>query len=80
MLFAVVAPALGGTILTWVLVKSIIDLSKPANSESGDSWLGLGPPLVIGIGFMALGVVLMLWWSRGHRAFFQRASHGPLRR
>ena len=23
--------------------KSIYDLSKPANSESGDSWLGLGP-------------------------------------
>jgi amino acid transporter len=72
MLFAVVAPALGGVILTWVLVKSIIDLSKPANSESGDSWFGLGPPLVIGIGFMALGVVLMLWWSRGHSAFFRQ--------
>jgi amino acid transporter len=72
MLFAVVAPALGGVILTWVLVKSIVDLSKPANSESGDSWFGLGPPLVIGIGFMALGVVLMLWWSRGHRTFFRQ--------
>jgi amino acid transporter len=72
LLFAVVAPALGGAILTWVLVKSIIDLSKPANSESGDSWFGLGPPLVIGIGFMALGVVLMLWWSRGQRSFFRQ--------
>ncbi len=72
MLFAVVAPALGGVILTWVLAKSIVDLSKPANSESGDSWFGLGPPLVIGIGFMALGVVLMLWFSRGHRTFFRQ--------
>ncbi|HEX4344782.1 MAG TPA: APC family permease [Solirubrobacteraceae bacterium] len=72
LLFAVIAPALGGVILTWVLVKSVIDLSKPANSESGDSWFGLGPPLVIGVGFMLLGAVLMVWWSRGHRRFFEQ--------
>ena len=72
LLFAVTRPLVGGAILTWVLVKSIIDLSDPANSESGDSWFGLGPPLVIGIGFMLLGVLLMLWWSRGHRAFFKQ--------
>lgn len=72
LLFAVLAPAAGGAILTWVLVRSIIDLSDPAGSESGDSWLGLGPPLVIGIGFLLLGAVLMLAWSRGHRAFFRR--------
>jgi amino acid transporter len=71
LLFAVIAPAVGGAILTWVLVKSVIDLSDPANSTSG-SWLGLGPPLVIGIGFMLLGVVLMLAWSRGHRGFFRQ--------
>jgi amino acid transporter len=72
LLFAVVAPAVGGAILTWVLVKSVVDLSDPANSESGSSWLGLGPPLVIGIGFMLLGVVLMLAWSRGNPAFFRQ--------
>jgi len=72
LLFAVVAPALGGVILTWVLVKSIIDLSDPANSDSGDSWLGVGPPLVIGVGFMVLGAVLMVVWSRRERAFFER--------
>ena len=55
-LFVGVAPVLGGAILTWVLIKSIIDLSKPANSESGDSWLGVGPPLVIGVGLMLFGV------------------------
>jgi amino acid transporter len=71
LLFAVAAPAVGGVILTWVLVKSIIDLSDPANSASGSSWLGLGPPLVIGIGFMVLGAVLMVVWSRGHRTFFR---------
>jgi amino acid transporter len=74
LLFAVVAPALGGVILTWVLVKSIIDLSDPANSESGDSWLGVGPPLVIGVGFMMLGAVLMVVWSRRERAFFEQPA------
>ncbi len=74
LLFAVVAPALGGVILTWVLVKSIIELSDPANSESGNSWLGVGPPLVIGIGFMVLGAVLMVVWSRQERAFFRRRA------
>jgi amino acid transporter len=72
LLFAVVAPAAGGAILAWVLVKSVVDLSDPTSSASGSSWLGLGPPLVIGIGFMALGVVLMVVWSRGQRAFFRR--------
>ena len=71
LLFAVVAPVVGGAILAWVLVKSIIDLSDPANSTSG-SWLGVGPPLVIGVGFMLLGAVLMVVWSRNDRAFFRR--------
>ena len=70
-----VAPVLGGAILTWVLVKSIIDLSKPENSESGDSWLGVGPPLIIGVGLMLFGVVLMFWWyAAGHRDFFGRKA------
>ena len=47
-----------------------MDLSKPENSESGDSWLGLGPPLVIGVGFLLLGVVLMLIWRGGHPGYF----------
>jgi amino acid transporter len=67
-----VLPLLGGLMLFGVLVKSCIDLSKPENSESGNSWLGLGPPLVIGIGSMLLGVLLMLWWSAGHKDFFRR--------
>jgi len=72
LLFAVVAPVAGGVILTWVLVKSIIDLSDPANSASGNSWFGVGPPLVIGAGFMVLGAVLMLVCSRRERPFFRR--------
>jgi amino acid transporter len=67
-----VAPFLGGVILTFVFIKSCIDLSDPANSESGNAWLGLGPPLVIGLGFLLLGVVLMIWWRLTHPDFFKR--------
>jgi amino acid transporter len=68
-----VAPLIGALILTWLFFKSCKDLSKPANSESGDSWLGVGPPLVIGIGFLVFGAVLMvIWYAAGHREFFRR--------
>ena len=71
--FLGLAPMLGGVILLWIFVKSCIDLADPANSESGDSWLGLGPPFVIGIGFLLLGVVLMIIWRlAGHQEFFGR--------
>jgi amino acid transporter len=72
LLFAVVAPAVGGVILAWVLVKSVIDLSDPANSASQTAWFGLGPPLIIGIGFMVLGAILMVVWSRHDGAFFKQ--------
>jgi amino acid transporter len=67
-----VGPTLGGLMLTAIFIKSCYDLSKPENSESGDSWFGLGPPLVIGVGFLLLGVVLMLVWRVNHKTFFQR--------
>ena len=67
-----VGPTLGGLILAAIFVKSCYDLSKPENSESGDSWFGLGPPLVIGLGFLVLGVVLMLLWRIEHKDFFKR--------
>ncbi len=71
--FLGVAPVLGGLMLTAIFVKSCIDLSKPSNSESGDSWLGLGPPFVIGLSFMVLGGILMLIWrAQGHPEFFKR--------
>ena len=48
---------------------------RPANSASGDSWFGIGPPLIIGIGFLIFGVILMvIWYLTGHRAFFRRKT------
>ena len=65
------APFTGGAILTCVFVKSCIDLGR---ADAGSStYFGIGSPLVIGIGFLLLGVVLMaIWYAAGHREFFRR--------
>ncbi|MEU9736700.1 APC family permease [Streptomyces sp. NPDC048002] len=55
-------PLIGSALLAWLLVESIGDMSDPANSYSGVSWFGVGPPLVIGIGIAVTGVVLMIVW------------------
>jgi amino acid transporter len=72
--FVGVGPSLGGVILFYLLIKNAIELSDPANSESGNSWLGIGPPLLIAIVFMVLGVVLMaVQWNKVP-AFFRRKA------
>jgi amino acid transporter len=71
-LIAGLGSALGAIMLGYVLVKSCIDLANPANSTSGESWLGLGAPLMIGILSMILGVVLMFLQWRAAPAFFRR--------
>ena len=71
-LFIGAAPLVGALILTWALVQSMIDLADPANSESGDSWFGFGPPLVIAVVLMGLGVVLMLLQRIREPEFFRR--------
>ena len=65
-------PDLGGAILFYLLVKNAIELSDPANSESGNSWLGIGPPLVIAVFFLILGVLLMFVQWRAFPDFFRR--------
>jgi amino acid transporter len=71
-LIAGLGSALGAIMLGYVFVKSCIDLANPANSESGQSWLGVGPPLAIGILSLLVGVVLMLLQWRAAPAFFER--------
>ncbi len=73
-LLAGVMPLLGGLSLGYVLVKSIIDLSDPANSASGTSWFGVGPPLLITVALLGLGIVLMLLQWRVSPAFFRRKA------
>jgi amino acid transporter len=65
------APFTGGAVLLFVFVRSCIDLGR---ADAGSTtYFGIGSPLVIGLGFLALGVVLMVIWRlAGHREFFAR--------
>lgn len=55
-----VGPLIGAVMLIWLLGLSIVDMSEPTNSFTGQSWFGLGPPLVIGIFIFIVGLVLMV--------------------
>ncbi|MFD9500036.1 APC family permease [Streptomyces sp. NPDC060035] len=63
-------PLIGAGLLTWLLVRSVIDMADPANSYTGASWFGLGPPLVIGIGISVVGVLIMVVWRLRSAAFW----------
>jgi amino acid transporter len=66
-----VGPLVGAAMLGWLLALSVRDLADPGNSYTGQAWLGVGPPLVIGVGLLAAGVGLMLWWRRRDRTFWR---------
>jgi amino acid transporter len=70
--FVGLGPLIGGLILFYLLIKNGIELSDPANSESGNSWLGIGPPLLIAAFFLVLGVLLMFVQWRKVPSFFRR--------
>jgi amino acid transporter len=66
-----VGPFLGGAVLLFVFVESCIDLGRAHAGST--TFFGVGSPLVIGLGFLALGGVLMaIWRLAGHREFFGR--------
>ncbi len=65
-------PLLGGLSLTWVLIASLDSLWYPANSSSGTSWFGVGPPFILGVGFILVGVVLMFVSTGYYKTFFSR--------
>lgn len=63
-------PLVGGLILSWLFVRAAISFADPAEAASGEV-LGVGPPLVIGLGFLVLGILGVLGWrAAGHRGFF----------
>lgn len=74
LLFIGIGPVLGAVMLTWLLVQSVIDMSDPANSYTGQAWFGVGPPLVIGIAIAIAGAVVMLWWRGKDDAFWQERA------
>jgi amino acid transporter len=67
-----VCPTIGALMLTGLFFKSAYDLASPANSESGSSWFGVGPPLMIIVVAMILGAALMIYYSIKNPEFFNR--------
>lgn len=74
LLFRGILPLLGALMLTFAFVQSAIDMYDP---EYGYTVLfGIGGTFVLGIGALALGVVLMLVWylMPGSKPFFRGES------
>jgi amino acid transporter len=66
-------PAIGAILLTYIFVKALFNFSDPANSYTGQEWLGVAPPAVIGVGMLLLGVILLFAWRTYKREpFFRR--------
>lgn len=77
LLFIGVAPLIGAVVLGYLWIKATIDYADPETSYTGSAVFGIGLPTVIGIGFLLLGVVLMVAWrltGGGHRDFFSRGA------
>jgi amino acid transporter len=74
-LFIGVAPLIGAALLAFLFFQSVKDFTDPSASYTGQSILGVGVPLVIGLGFLLLGVVfVILWRLGGHERFFGRQA------
>ena len=70
-LFIGVLPLVGGLILTWVLIKAVIDYSK-ADGGYAKPFLGIGSPIAIALLMVALGVIGMLIQRVTMPEFFRR--------
>jgi hypothetical protein len=59
--------------LMWLFFESVKSFTDPESSYLGSTWLGVAPPLVIGVGLLVLGfVLLVLWRLGGHPEYFGR--------
>ena len=69
--FIGVLPFVGGVVLTWVLVKAVIDYSK-ADGGYAKPFLGIGSPIAIALVMIILGVGLMIVQRITMPEFFRR--------
>jgi amino acid transporter len=68
-----VGPIAGAIMLGYLFVEATRTLADVDESYTGEELFGLGVPLVIGYGFLLLGVALVvLWRVFGHEPFFRR--------
>ncbi len=76
-LFRFAMPLVGGLMMTGVFVFSAINMFRPDYGTT--TLLGTSGTFVMGIGALALGLVIMAIWSRmpGARAFFPRRDPQP---
>ena len=70
-LYIGILPFLGGAVLTFVLVKAVIDYAKP-HSGFAKPFLGIGSPIVIAIVMIIIGIVLMIVQRIREPEFFRR--------
>ena len=66
-----VLPVAGGLMLGFIFVYAIIQYQKPENDYTAPI-LGIGTPVFVGVGALAIGVVLMLIAHIPYRGFFSR--------
>ncbi|HUO73495.1 MAG TPA: APC family permease [Solirubrobacteraceae bacterium] len=71
--FIAVLPLVGGLILAWVLVKAVIDYSKP-HAGYAKPFLGIGSPIAIALFTIILGLVGMIVQRITMPEFFKRKS------
>jgi amino acid transporter len=78
-----VLPVTGAVILSLAFLKSVFDLADPLNSNSCTdpndastcaNLFGIGVPLALSIGFLILGLVLMVLWMVRSPEFFRRRT------
>ncbi|MFV0132093.1 APC family permease [Streptomyces sp. HMX87] len=70
LMFRGVFPVVGGVLLAAVFAKTLVDMWDPAYG-SGSSVFGVGSVFVIGVGLLALGLVIMSVMRRRSPAFFR---------
>ena len=68
-----VLPFVGGLILTWVLIKAVIDYSKPHGGYA-KPFLGIGSPIAIALATIILGIIGMLIQRYREPEFFKRKT------
>jgi amino acid transporter len=66
-----VLPTVGGLMLSFVFVRSVIEIKKKTSGYAPAA-LGVGSPFIIAAATFALGAVLLVWSLRKYPSFFRR--------